>query len=48
MVEFAIKDCTLAMVATGRRAQTLRELRDILRDIHPGLPILDPDFCLSP
>jgi hypothetical protein len=36
MVEFAIKDCTLAIVATGRRAQTLRELRDILRDIHPG------------
>lgn len=29
-------DCALAIVATGRRAQTLRELRDILRDIHPG------------
>jgi hypothetical protein len=36
MVDFAIKDCALAIVATGRRAQTLRELRDILRDIHPG------------
>ena len=36
MHEFAIMDCALAIVATGRRAQTLRELRDILRDIHPG------------
>lgn len=36
MVDFAIMDCALAIVATGRRAQTLRELRDILRDIHPG------------
>ncbi len=36
MVDFAVKDCTLAIIATGRRAQTLRELRDILRDIHPG------------
>lgn len=36
MNEFAIMDCALATVATGRRAQTLRELRDILRDIHPG------------
>ncbi len=36
MVEFAIKDCALAHIATGRRAQTLRELRDILRDVHPG------------
>jgi hypothetical protein len=35
-VDFAIKDCALATTATGRRAQTLRELRDILRDIHPG------------
>jgi hypothetical protein len=26
----------LATIATGRRAQTLRELRDILRDVHPG------------
>jgi len=36
VVDFAIKDCALAIVATGRRAQTLRELRDILRDIHSG------------
>jgi hypothetical protein len=36
MVDFAIKDCALANIATGRRAQTLRELRDILRDVHPG------------
>ena len=36
MVEFAIKDCALAHIATGRRAQTLRELRDIVRDVHPG------------
>ena len=36
MVEFAIKDCALATISTGRRAQTLRELRDVLRDIHPG------------
>jgi hypothetical protein len=35
-MEFAIKDCALANIATGRRAQTLRELRDIVRDIHPG------------
>jgi len=36
MLSFAIKDCALAMIAEGRRAQTLRELRDALRDIHPG------------
>lgn len=36
MVDFAIKDCALATIATGRRAQTLRELRDVLRDVHPG------------
>jgi len=36
VVDFAIKDCALAILATGRRAQTLRELRDILRDVHPG------------
>jgi hypothetical protein len=36
VVDFAIKDCALAIVATGRRAQTLRELRDVLRDVHPG------------
>ncbi len=36
MLDFAIKDCALAIMATGRRAQTLRELRDVLRDVHPG------------
>jgi hypothetical protein len=36
MIDFAIKDCALATIATGRRAQTLRELQDIIRDIHPG------------
>ena len=36
MLEFVVKDCALAVVATSRRAQTLRELRDIIRDIHAG------------
>lgn len=29
-------DCALIALATGARAQNLRELRDQLRDIHPG------------
>jgi hypothetical protein len=33
---FAIKDCALIAIATGRRAQNLRELRDRLRDIDPN------------
>ncbi len=33
---FAIKDCALAAIATGRRAQNLRELRDHLQAVHPG------------
>jgi len=33
---FVIKDCTLAAIATGRRAQNLRELRDGLLTVHPG------------
>ncbi len=33
---FAIKDCALTAIATGRRAQNLRELRHILQEIHPG------------
>jgi hypothetical protein len=33
---FAVKDCALLAVATGRRAQNLRELRDILITIHPA------------
>lgn len=36
MIDFAVKDCALAHIATGDRAQTLRELRDILRDVHAG------------
>jgi Family of unknown function (DUF5752) len=36
VVDFAIKDCALATIATGRRAQTLRELRDVLSDVHSG------------
>jgi len=30
---FSIKDCTLIAMATGKRAQNLRELREYLRDI---------------
>ena len=33
---FAIKDCDLIAIATGRRAQNLKELRNQLRSIHPG------------
>jgi Family of unknown function (DUF5752) len=33
---FVIKDCALAAIATGRRAQNLRELRDHLQVVHPG------------
>ncbi len=33
---FKIKDCALTAIATGRRAMNLRELRDIVQDIHPG------------
>ncbi len=32
---FRIKDCALIAIATGRRAQNLRELRDILQTIEP-------------
>lgn len=31
-----IKDCTLIAIATGRRAQNLRELRDHLQSVHQG------------
>ncbi len=34
--EFNILDCALIVIATGEKAQNLRELRDILRTIHPG------------
>ena len=33
---FGIKDCALAAIATGKKAQNLKELRDILRDVVPG------------
>jgi hypothetical protein len=33
---FAVMDCALAAIATGRGAQNLRELRDQLQTIHPG------------
>ena len=36
LLTFAVKDCALAAIAVGRRAQNLRELRDHLIDIHPG------------
>lgn len=33
---FAVKDCALVAIATGSRAQNLRELRENLVHIHPG------------
>ena len=36
IIPFEINDCALVGIATGRRAQSLREMRDILLDIHPG------------
>jgi hypothetical protein len=36
MSSFAIKDCALIAIATGIRAQNLRELRDRLATIPPG------------
>jgi len=33
---FCIKDCALIAIATGERAQNLRELREHLRQIDPG------------
>jgi hypothetical protein len=33
---FIIKDCALIAIATGVKAQSLRELRDKLMNIHPG------------
>ena len=33
---FFIKDCALIAIATGKRAYNLRDLRDNLRNIHPG------------
>ncbi len=34
--EFAIKDCALIAIATGRRAASIRELREVLAGIDPG------------
>lgn len=34
--DFAIKDCALIAIATGRRAGSVKELREILLDIDPG------------
>lgn len=34
--DFAIKDCALIAIATGRRAASLSELREIMIDINPG------------
>jgi len=36
IVPFALKDCALVAIATGKRAQNLRELRDMLATIHAG------------
>ena len=33
---FEIKDCALAAVATGQKAQNLRELRDNIETVVPG------------
>ena len=33
---FRLRDCALAAIATGERAHNLRELRDMIMDIHPG------------
>ncbi len=33
---FNIMDCALIAIATGEKAQNLRELRDILKNTHPG------------
>lgn len=34
--DFAIKDCALIAIATGRRAASITEMREILLDINPG------------
>jgi len=34
--EFAVKDCALIAIATGRRAASFKELREILLTINPG------------
>jgi hypothetical protein len=49
--QFILKDCALAAIATGRRAQNLRELRDQLQVVDSGSiyyhfwgSLLRPDF----
>lgn len=34
--DFAVKDCALIAIATGRRAASFKELREILLNINPG------------
>lgn len=36
VTDFNILDCALIAIATGEKAQNLRELRDHLKDTHPG------------
>ncbi|MBS1211453.1 MAG: hypothetical protein H6R26_69 [Proteobacteria bacterium] len=36
VMPFRVKDCALLAIATGRRAQNLKELRDHLLTTHPG------------
>jgi hypothetical protein len=33
---FEVKDCALAALATGEKAQNLKELRDTIETVHPG------------
>ena len=33
---FSIRDCALVAIATGEKAQNLKELRDVIVDIQPG------------
>jgi hypothetical protein len=33
---FTIRDCALVAIATGEKAQNLKELKDIIADINPG------------
>ena len=33
---FEVKDCALAALATGKKAQNLKEMRDTIETVHPG------------
>ena len=48
MIDFAIKDCALVIVATGHRAQTLREMRDICATFIPAASITTSGERLRP